>query len=417
MAARCRCAEAGNAEAEREPSMKDTNPNNPTSNADLEEKIERLTRELSEAQDQLKATSELLRVISNSPAENLQSALEAVAESAARLLDVADADIMRLEGDGLRLMAKHGSSRQWPVGFVRPINRNWVTGRAVIDRTIVQVPDLQTANSDFPEGAAYARQYGHRTTLAVPLLREGSAIGAILIRRMDVRPFTDKQIALVQNFAAQAVIAIENTRLLNKLCKSLQQQIATADVLKVISRSTFELQPVLDVLVESAGHLSGNANRGLLFQLEGATYRSTAYYGYSREFREFHESHPITPGRGTAVGRTALEGKTVPVPDVLADPEYTFLEAQKPGRGRATLAVPLLREGNPIGALTLQRSEPLPFSDNQIELVQTFADQAVIAIENTRLLNELRRVAPTADSDRRRAQDHQPLGLRSSDCA
>ena len=144
MAARCRCAEAGNAEAEREPSMKDTNSNNPASNADLEEKIERLTRELSEAQDQLKATSELLRVISNSPAENLQSALEAIAESAARLLDVADADIMRLEGDGLRLMAKHGSSRQWPVGSVRPINRNWVTGRAVIDRTIVQVPDLQS---------------------------------------------------------------------------------------------------------------------------------------------------------------------------------------------------------------------------------------------------------------------------------
>ena len=237
--------------------------------------------------------------------------------------------------------------------------------------------------------APSARLGGARSHIAVPMVKGDELVGAIVIYRQEVRPFTDKQIQLVQNFADQAVIAIENTRLLSELRESLQQQTSTADVLKVISRSTFDLQVVLDTLVKSAVRLC-EAERGLVFRREGESYKSVAYYNYSPEFKAFHENHPIMPGRGTTVGRTALEGKTVQIVDILADPEYTFGEAQKLGGGRATLGVPLLREGAPIGALALQRTEPRPYTRKQIELVETFADQAVIAIENARLLNELR---------------------------
>ena len=224
--------------------------------------------------------------------------------------------------------------------------------------------------------------------LAVPMLKEDELVGAIAIYRQEVRPFTDKQIELVQNFAAQAVIAIENTRLLNELRESLQQQTATADVLKVISRSTFDLRTVLQTLVESAARLCDADKATITREKDGAFYRAEAY-GFSREFMDYVKDIPIKAERGSASGRALLEGRVVHIADVKADPEYTMVEAQRLGDYRTILAVPMLREGVPIGVLTLTRSEVRPFTDKQIELVTTFADQAAIAIENVRLFESV----------------------------
>ena len=220
------------------------------------------------------------------------------------------------------------------------------------------------------------------------MLKERELIGAIALYREEVRPFTDKQIELVQNFAAQAVIAIENTRLLSELRESLQQQTATADVLKVISRSTFDLQTVLDTLVESATRLC-EAKDAFIFLRDGELYRVAARYGFSSKFQEYLGQHPRPAARGSITGRTALEGKVVHVPDVMADPEYTWSEAQQIGGYRTVLGVPLLRDGNPVGVIIVARTVVQPFSEKQIELVTTFADQAVIAIENVRLFDEV----------------------------
>jgi GAF domain-containing protein/DNA-binding response OmpR family regulator len=357
-------------------------------NVRLFQELQTRNKDLTEALDQQTATSEILRAISSSPTD-IQPVLDAVAENAARLCEAADAHTTRVEGDFLRVVAHYG---QIPVSETRAINRSSVTGRAVVDRQVIHVHDLW-AESDAEWSIGKVVGPATRTVLAVPLLREDVPIGAITIRRMEVRPFSQTHIELLKTFADQAVIAIENVRLFQELqarncdlTEALDQQTATSEVLKVISRSTFDLEPVLETLIENATRLCG-ADKGFILRFDGELFRLAVAYGASPELREFVDRHPYPPGRGSVLGRVALERQAVHIPDVSADPEFSY--GSKDLGIRTLLGVPMLREGTLIGGMVIWHSEFRPFTDKQVELVTTFADQAVIAIENVRLFGEL----------------------------
>ncbi len=369
-------------------------------NVRLFDEVQARTRDLAESLEQQTATSEVLQVISSTPGE-LEPVFQKMLENATRICEAKIGILFRYENGEYSAVSTLGVTPAYADYLNRgPIRPGPTTGlgRVASTRQTIHIVDTQ-AEQAYADGEplrlATAELGGARSLLNVPMLKEGKLIGAIGIFRQEVRPFTEKQIELVTNFAAQAVIAIENTRLLKELhqrtddlSESLQQQIATADVLKVISRSTFDLQTVLQTLVESAARLC-DADKGTITrQKDGVFFRAEAY-GFSDEFMEFVRTVPVVPDRGSAIGRALLEGAVVHIPDVKADPDYSFTEAQRLGGFRAMLAVPMLREGVPIGVIGLTRSEARPFTDKQIELVTTFADQAAIAIENVRLFEEV----------------------------
>src|SRR5262249_487675 len=341
--------------------------------------------------DQQTATSDVLKVISRS-AFDLQPVLETLVENAARLCGAKQGFVYRVDGEVLRPAA---CSKEFPLSAelkefletnpIRP-GRNTVVARVALEQRTIHIPDVLAD----PEYDWSARRLGSwRTVLGVPMLREGALIGVILIQREEVLPFTEKQVELVTTFADQAVIAIENVGLLNEVKEWLEQQTATSEILGVIASSPTDIQPVLDVVAENAARVCG-AKDAIIFRIDGDMLRLAASYETAPEV--IHDRGGIAVNRATVSGRAVVERHTVHVHDLAAELETEFPESrpyQERWGFRTTLATPLLREGIPIGAILIRRTEVRPFTDKQIKLLETFADQAVIAIENVRLFQEL----------------------------
>jgi signal transduction histidine kinase len=361
-------------------------------NTRLLKELRQRTDDLTEALEQQTATSEVLRVISSSPGE-LPAVFQAMLDNAVRICEAKFGILFRYVDDAFEAVALCGV----PSAYAANLSSGWRRpgpetglGRLVKTKQAVHIPDLCTERAYLerdPIRVATVEQGGARSFVAVPMLKESELAGAIVIYRQEVRPFTAKQVELLTNFANQAVIAIENTRLLNELRESLQQQTATADVLKVISHSAFDLGPVFEAVVESAVKLC-EADRGFLFRFDGELLRMAASYNASLELAQFIQQNPIAPGRYSVSARAALERRTVQVLDVQADPEYAYV-VRDVGPIRTTLGVPMLKGDALVGVITIYRLEVRPFTEKQIVLMETFADQAAIAIENVRLFEEI----------------------------
>jgi GAF domain-containing protein len=386
----------------RSPSPKKAGPKLVRENEELRRDLEARNRDLDESLEREAATGDILRMIARSPAE-LQPVLDAIAERAARLCEAEDAAIFRVDGNSYRRAAHFGPFCMATVlGEGRRIDRDTPPGRAIADRQTIYVHDLQAAGAEFPGAKTRGIAMGLRTVLSTPLLREGIAIGAIHIRRRELRPFSDKQIKLLETFAAQAVVAIENGRLFQELKEALEQQTATSEILAVIASSPTDLQPVLDAIAQSAARVCGSDDATIRL-IEEDTLSLVAHYG------------TIPPGMvrrplgwRTPSQEAILHRRTVHIPDMLAEaerfPDSTPIRDRRDPRGiRTFLATPLLREGTTIGVINIRRTEVKPFTDKQVALLETFASQAVIAIENVRLFKELQE----RNAELREALEHQ----------